>query len=182
MGNWKPPGLPSPPSPLAPTWLRRPGESRHLELAGQCPGQAKEGGCVHTHVCKCLWTSAHACTSWEEPSKKKRNEMTMSKARCPGRKQREMKGRGEGPPTPEASTGGRPPDGCSLWEPSLRSHCSTGAKWLRGHIEWGLATHRWLSQPSICSPDGPLPLPANRKSSGRRDESHASLPPICRDT
>lgn len=106
-------------------------------------GPAREEGCGargRTHACKCAWTFAHTCTRWEEPVKKKRkkrNEMTLSKARCPERKQKEDERQERNPRPPlETSNRRRPPAGSHLWTQGHRScHCHAGTAWLRGHVQ-----------------------------------------------
>lgn len=122
--------------------MKSPGQHTGSQPARKCPALAREDGRgvhVRTHVRKCVRTFAHACTSWEEPSKKNRNEMTASKARCPERKQKEDE-RQERPQPYRLRNfprGGRPPDGSHLRRPDRWSHRDAGAAWPRGHVEWG---------------------------------------------
>ena len=65
--------------------------------------------------------------------------MTMSKARCPERKREEDERQPPPhPPLPEASTGGRAPDGYHLWRPGCSRGCrNAGTTWPGRHIEFG---------------------------------------------
>ena len=82
---------------------------------------ARARGHVHIHV-----------QAGKTLRRKKPNE------RCPERKQKKMKGRSPThPPLPEASVGGRAPDGYHLWRPGCRGRRNARTTWPGRHVKSG---------------------------------------------
>ena len=112
----------------------------YRQPARKYPGSAGEdghGACVHAHT----YAGAHGPVRihvqvGKSLRRKKPGEMTVSKARCPERKQKKMKGR---PPHPSSTSGsfrgGRAPDGYHLWRPGCRGRRDTGTTWPGRHVE-----------------------------------------------